>query len=985
MSLLSQVGECYQNFILTKITAVAELNCTLREILHQPTGAQVMHIANDDPENLFCLSFQTLPSSSNGAAHILEHTVLCGSKKFPIKDPFFSMTRRSLNTFMNAFTGSDFTCYPAASQVEKDFYNLFEVYLDAVFHPQLKKMSFLQEGWRLEFSDRNDPKGPLEYKGVVFNEMKGSLSSLESRLWHSLLALLMPNLPYAYNSGGVPELIPTLSYEELIAFHKTFYHPSRCLFFFYGNLSLKKHLDVLETSTLSKIAAAPPLPHLPKQKRFAHPLHHQMRYPIHETDELSSKAAIAFGWLTTEVIDQEDALALSILDSALMDTDASPLKRALLASDLCIQAHGYLDLDMSEIPYAIVCKGCKEEDSEKLENYLRTSLKKIAEKGIPLELIHSALHQLEFSRTEIVGDHSPFGLTLFMRSALAKQHGCPPEFSLVIHSLFERLMQKAQDSSYFPNLMRKYFLDNPHFVRLTLLPDPQLAKEEQEEENRRLETIRLNLSEKERKKILEETRELEHYQKETQAQTLSCLPEIALSDIPILARDFSLKREEFGNLSVFHHEVFTNHIVYADLIVDLPKVAESDLPLVSLFTSFLTEVGAAGRDYLSNLEFMHAHTGGISAHCSLYTQVEDPHTFRPAITIRGKALDRNRDKLFSLLYDLTTKPRFDERDRLEELLCQLHSSLQHRLTRNALRYATQIALSGFSVPTFIANAWNGWSFFKSLESIVKHLDRELPSLQSKWIAMKDQLLCRGNAHLVLSCDRTTFEEIKRENFFGLCDLPLKEALSWEKMVVPPSVSSHAHSIPSPVAFTVEALKAPSYLHPHAAELSLATLLFENKILHPMIREKGGAYGSGAVYNAMLGTFHFHSYRDPQIASTLAVFEQALLEIAQGNFDDRDLKEAKIGMIQNLDAPISPGARAITAYHWWREGKTRAMRQHFRDQLLSTSIKEIAHAVEKNLLPKKQDSVVVSFASQELIERENRLLKEKGHALVVKED
>jgi Zn-dependent M16 (insulinase) family peptidase len=242
---LSKVGDTYLDYEVTKYMHIDELQCILRELVHKPSGAQIMHIENDDPENLFCLSFKTLPSSSNGAAHILEHTVLCGSKKFPVKDPFFSMTRRSLNTFMNAMTGADFTCYPAASQVEKDFYNLFDVYLDAVFHPEIKELSFLQEGCRLEFSKPHNPKTSLEFKGIVFNEMKGSLSSPDSRLWHAMLEQLTPDLPYAHNSGGDPKDIPSLTYQQLIDFYENFYHPSRCLFFLYGNLSLKNHLDFL--------------------------------------------------------------------------------------------------------------------------------------------------------------------------------------------------------------------------------------------------------------------------------------------------------------------------------------------------------------------------------------------------------------------------------------------------------------------------------------------------------------------------------------------------------------------------------------------------------------------------------------------------------------------------------------------------------------------------------------------------------------------
>nr|NGX38545.1 hypothetical protein [Chlamydiota bacterium] len=420
---LAKEGQKYGDFVLVNYQPIEELQIVMRELIHEPTGAQVMHLENDDPENLFCLSFKTLPDSSNGAAHILEHTVLCGSRKFPIKDPFFSMNRRSLNTFMNAMTGSDFTCYPASSQVEKDFYNLLEVYLDAVFHPQLKELSFLQEGHRLEFTTPGDPTSPLEFKGIVYNEMKGALSSTDSRVWHAMLEALVPDLPYSYNSGGDPKDIPDLSHAQLIEFHEKFYHPSRCLFFFYGNFPLQKHLDFIVENALQGAQKLPPLDGIGHQERFKAPVKEQFSYPTSETEDLETKNIHAFGWLTTPLLNQEEVLALSVLDSVLMDTDASPLKKALLDTKLCIQADSFLDTEMTEVPFVMLFRGCRGDVADKIEKALFDNLKIIAKEGIPFHLVEASIHQLEFARTEIGGDHSPFGLTLFMRSALAKQHG----------------------------------------------------------------------------------------------------------------------------------------------------------------------------------------------------------------------------------------------------------------------------------------------------------------------------------------------------------------------------------------------------------------------------------------------------------------------------------------------------------------------------------------------------------------------------------
>jgi Zn-dependent M16 (insulinase) family peptidase len=964
---LEKVGDRYGDFVLKRIIDIDELKSTLRELEHTPTGAQVMHIAAQDPENLFCLSFKTLPSSSNGVAHILEHTVLCGSRKFPVKDPFFAMSRRSLNTFMNALTGSDFTCYPAATQVEKDFYNLLDVYLDAVFHPLLKETSFLQEGHRLEFSDPKDPTTPLEHKGIVFNEMKGSLSSADSRLWHAMMGALFPDLTYGFNSGGDPKEIPDLTYKELIAFHETYYHPSRCLFFFYGSFPLKKHLDFIAEKTLKHVPKQPALGHIPLQPRFKEPKRRELKFPVNEGEELANKSMIAFGWVTAPLVEQDEVLALSVLDSILMDTDASLLKWPLLKSGLCIHADAFIDVDMSEVPYLIVCKGCEKENADRIENLLLGALKKIAEDGIPSHLIDIAIHQLEFSRTEITGDGSPFGLTLFMRSALAKQHGCPPENALKIHSHFEKLIQRTKDPKYLPSLIKKYFLDNPHRVRLTLVPDPKLAEQESEEERKHLDTVQKKLSKEEIQTILNQTEKLALYQKETEHQNLEILPKVSLNDVPVLVHDFPLLHESMGSFEVYHHSCFTNQILYVDLILDLPSLSQEELFYFQLLISILPEIGSGKRDWAANLEYMQTHTGGIAAASGLHVQADSPSQMKPSFTLRGKALYRKADKLFLLLKEFLTSPRLDEKERIQELILQLNTALQNKFNRHALRYALQLAQSGFSVPCYVNNAMHGLPHFKNIQEVAKS-PVKIDKIVDKLLALKTKIFSAKPPHLVISCDEKMYGELHKANFYDLPSMPLLPPALWDADFKVPAVTSQGRPISSPVAFNVQAFKTISYSHPHSAAMSCTMPIFENKVLHRKIREEGGAYGSGASYSATLGTFYFHSYRDPHIASTLATFRDAIDQTAQGHFDERDLEEAKLGVIQTIDHPVAPGSRAIVAYNWLRDGKTKERRQHFRDTLLSLEKSHIKTVVEKEILPKKDSGVTVSFAGRELLEQ-----------------
>lgn len=959
--------QSYKSFQILKYLPIEEIQSTLIELIHEPTGARILHIAAPDPENLFCLSFQTFPSSSNGVAHVLEHTILCGSEKFPVKDPFFSMARRSLNTYLNALTSQDFTCYPASSQLEKDFYNLLEVYLDAAFHPRLRKVSFLQEGHRLEFTDPKNGKSPLRFQGVVYNEMKGAMSSRESRLWKALFKHLTPDLPYAHNSGGDPQAILSLTYEELLEFYKIFYHPSRCLFFFYGNIPLSKHLDFLEKE-LQRVEKIAPLPPLPPQKRFTAPVFATECFPITAEESLEKKGEIAFSWLTVPLAHQEEVLALSLLESLLMDTDASLLKKRLLKSGLCTEADSAIDVEMSEVPFTIICKGCEPNQGEALRNFLFTALREIASSPFAPEEIEASLHQLEFQRTEIRAEGIPFGLTLFFRAALIKQHGSEAENGLLIHSLFRDLRARLADPFYLPSLIQKYLIDNPHFVQLTLSPDVELQKREEEEEEKRLAAIRAHLSEAEEKNLLAQAEELATYQETIETQSLHCLPKIQAADIPPHPPDFPLIESVVGDLLVFHHNCFTNQILYVDLVFDLPDLPASDLPLLSLFTRFLTEVGCGGRDYAANLAYQQAYVGETAASLSLHVTHQDPDICYPALSLRGKALARNGEKLLSLFADFIESVDFSDEARLSELFAQHFTSLENQLIKNALNYAVQTALSGFSTASFIFDQWNGLSYYQSVLRWAKQSKKEWISALQR---LQKEVLGRGKPHLVLSGDEATIKGLDLHRFAKrLAERPISP---WRGSYSLPNVKPQVRFIASPVAFTAHGFRTIAYRENEAPYLLLVTELLENCYLHKEIREKGGAYGSGASYAPSTGNFYLFSFRDPHLAQTVSHFHKAFEKIAQGNFNDRELEEAKLGVFQTLDAPVPPGARGITAYSWKRAGRTLEHRRAFRKNILKATKKEIVAAVERFLLPSR--GISISFLGKELFEKEKKKLKE----------
>lgn len=968
-------------FTIKRVEKIDELQCILTEAVHNASGAEVIHIGCDDPENLFCLSFRTYPDSSNGVAHILEHTVLCGSKKYPIKDPFFCMMRRSLNTFMNAMTGADFTCYPAASMVKKDFYNLLDVYVDAVFSPLLKELSFFQEGHRLEFAKGDDPTSPLEFKGIVFNEMKGVLTSADSRVQEEFSHALFPNLTYGVNSGGDPKVIPELTYEGLIDFHRTYYHPSRCLYFFYGDIPLDEHLKYLDEKVLKGVKKVDPIPCIPPQPRFNYPRVVKAFYPIGAEEDLTEKTIHTFGWLTCPIADQLEILAISILEIVLMGHDGALLKQKLLQSGLCKEAYVYCDAEMSEVPFALLLKGCREENLARLEELIFATLKEVVKSGLDRNLVEGALHQVEFQRSEISGDYGPFGLNLFMRAGLLKQHGVDPEKGLKIHSLFKELGEKIQDPRYLTGLIEKHLLNNQHFVKISLVPDRDLEKREKEEEQGRLKEIADQLEPDEVAKIVSRAKVLEEFQDVEEEQELDCLPKLTLADVPKKIRDYPLTSEKHGNLEIFSHHCFTNQILYADLVWALPKVLEEDLPYLRLFSRFLNQVGAGGKNYQDWLNEQQEHTGGIGIDISLNVQADDPFRIDPTFQIWGKALYRKSDRLLPMLRTMIETPDFSDRNRIGELLTKHFSSMQNSISSSPMGYAKKLAGSGLTPAAHMSEKWSGLSYYHTVKSILERFEKDPNHLIDKLKEMQNLVLSPVNPHMILACDERGQWDLERDGFHGFGEFGRKEQANgvvWPRRSHFPKVESQGVMIPTPVAFNCMAMKTVPYTHELSALLAVGSNLMDNLVLHKKVREQGGAYGAGAGANTLQGTFTFHSYRDPNLSRTVKAFHDGVARIMKGSFSARDLEEAKLECIQKLDSPISPGSRASASYSWLREGRTPERRQVFRDKLLGATKKEIAEAVKEVLEPVMAGATLVSFAGKEMLEAENEKVK-KVHA------
>lgn len=952
-------------FTLTNTAEIKELKATLYDYTHA-CGARAVHIATDDPENVFCIAFQTIPESNNGVAHILEHVALCGSENYPVRDPFFSMTRRSMNTYMNALTGADSTYYPGASQIKQDYFNIFGVYIDAAFRPLLRDESFWQEGWRYALTNEKDVNSPVKYDGIVYNEMKGAYASRDARLWQEMCHALYPDITYKYSSGGDPVDIPSLTNAELRAFHKKHYAPGRAIFVTYGNIPLKENLDFIEEHALKEAKTVEPLPEIPPQKRFTKPVEKKVTYPAKQK---GSKTIVTHSWLTVDSADRDSALVLQILDSYLNDTYASPMQKALIGSGLCSQVEAFLDTEMSEIPYVIICRGCEEGSAKEIEKVIFSTLEKLAEKGITLQEIDSSLHNLEISRMEITRGGGPFGLSLAMRAAAAIIHGAAPETSLEVYSRLEYLRGKFKDPGFLSDFIKKHLLSNTHRALIEMNPSAEQSRQEKEAEEKFLQELSKKLTKQEREEIAETNKRLKEYQ-EAQ-ENLDSLPEIQTNQIPEKALNLSLIHHETrGHLAPYYHKAFTNHLVYAQMISDLPDLKEEEFLAAELLINILPDLGAGKRTSEENAHFIHQHTGGINSYVSVQSVYGSHGAVRPVVSIGGRCLSRNKHHLFQIMRDFYTNPRFDEKGKLKQLIEEMATSMKANFNDNALMYAKVKALSSFSTCNYLHELMHGTRFYTYIMDLADNIDMRLPLLIQQFESLQETLFHGHNIDLLITADDEDYKEIRSNGYYGADAIQQKAFHPFNADFVLPKNGSQAVAIASNVAFTAKAIPLHGAPNLDAAPLHLAAKIMTHKVLHRKIREQGGAYGAGATFSPLTGNFIFHAYRDPNISATLQAFEEAIHMLTEEDFDKEDIKNAKLSLLQQFDDPLSPGQRGITAYNWMHTERTWEERQRYRKQIMQTSRSCIRNAAEKSFSNFNEKAATAIFAGKELLEKEN---------------
>lgn len=954
---------------------------------HEETGARHVHLSRADDENTFAVAFQTVPLDSSGVAHILEHTVLCGSERYPVRDPFFSMLRRSLSTFMNAFTASDWTMYPFATQNAKDFYNLMDVYLNAVFFPKLDELSFKQEGHRLELEagddNEGDPAQRLVRKGVVYNEMKGAMSSPDQVMIRSILKALYPDTTYSNNSGGDPAVIPSLSHQQLVAFHKRHYHPSNAYFYTYGNLPLTEHLTRIGEETLARFQRIDRSPAVPSQPRWPSPKVVNYPYPIDPAEDISRKHQMCLAWLTADIRDHFEVLVLALLEQILLANSASPMRKALiesgLGSALC-DGCGF-DAENRDSLFVFGLKDVAKDAMDEIKTLILGVLQGLVESGIDRRLIDSALHQIEFHRKEITNTPYPYGIKQLMSFAGPWFHGTEPLRLLNLDEDLALLRRRLESEPLFEDCIQRYFLNNSHQVQLTLSPDQRVAKKEQLRVKEELNQLKSTLGEDDLARLARDAERLRQLQEEE--EDISSLPTLERGDIPPTVVKIDSSATD-SKLPLTYFEQGTSGIGYFAAAAGAATVPAELISQAPFFSYALSRMGTRDSDYSEMAQRIDEHTGGIGLGTHARTRFDREGACIPFVSLNSKCLNRNQGAMFKIVQELINRYDFSDLARLKTLLLEYRAALESGVVRNGHRLAISLAARNFSTARTLDEMWGGVSQLVSIKKIADaSSDADLGELCSDLNTIGRHLFSLHNTHMAYIGDTAAIKSAQ----------PLMQALSGklaatgEPGFTAPAIPAGGDAIregwttSTAVSFVAQTFETVRMAHADSAALAVIAKLLRSQVLHREIREKGGAYGGFALYSPEDGVFCLASYRDPHILRTLSVYNEAADRLIRQNFTEEDVKEAILQVCSEIDKPDPPGPAARKAFYRQIISLSDDLRADFKGRLLVLQRKHVLAAVETYLRnPDIERSLAVISSEEKLAEANKRI---EGEPLVVK--
>lgn len=967
-------GQRLHGFQVVQVAQIPDIRVTAYELEHEATGAKVLHLHCDDRENLYAIGFRTPPGDSTGLPHILEHSVLAGSDRFPLKDAFNELMKGTLQTFINAFTYPDKTIYPVASQVRADFFNLARVYTDLVLRPRLLRQTFAQEGHHLELADPGDLGSDLVISGVVYNEMKGAYASPDNLMYKAIQENLYPETAYAHDSGGNPEEIPKLTYEEFRRFHRDYYAPTNARWFLYGDIPTADHLAFLE-EMLSGFDRVPVDSSVKSQPRWSKPARVRGGYPVGKGENLQGKTTVNVAWMTAENTDDETALLLQVVSGMLVGSAAGPLRKALIDSGLGedLSPVSGLERDLKQIAFAVGLRGADPGKADRIESLILETLDHVAASGFERDLIEGTLHQVEFQGREIKRSAYPYGILLMGRAFHAWLYGGDPLSGLNFPRLIEGIRGKwAENPGIFQDIVKTWLLDNPHRLLSVMEPDPACNEKREAARKRQLAGIKASLTVADLERIRREADHLKKFQSEADSpEALATLPRLHLKDMRRKVETVPTEETSIGGVPALVHDIFTNGIVYLDLAFDISDVPEDLQAYLPLLGKLMANMGAAGCSYEEMAKRIALRTGGLGCTPAAGLTVGDRTPWQKMI-VRVSALHRNTEEAVQILSDMLTAGDLSHEARMRDLVAEKKNRMHAAVIPSGHLFAKRLAGAALSLPAWRDEQWHGKTQIRLLADVASRFRDGAKELQEKLERLQQTIFRSGRLTLNLTSDSEGLSLLRDAAERLISRLPAAGAPGAGSM--PDLFRRDAGvAIPAQVCYVARAMEAPTYAEPLAASLYVAAKQLSNGYLYKQIRVQGGAYGGMCQFDPMNGIFAFLSYRDPHLLETLEVYRGTADYLAGEPLTGEDLEKAVIGAIGALDRPMDPAGRGYTAMIRTFAGLTDDERQRFRERVLGVTAEAVRETAVRYFKPAAASAVVAVYAPEDRLRQANEAL------------
>ena len=923
---------------------------------HKKSGARIAILSNNDDNKVFYIGFRTPPEDETGVPHIIEHTTLCGSKKFPVKDPFIELAKGSLNTFLNAMTYPDKTVYPIASCNDQDFKNLMDVYLDAVFNPNITKYEeiFKQEGWHYELTGKDDE---LKINGVVYNEMKGAYSSPDEVLSSQIYRSLFPDNTYSKDSGGNPEYIPKLTYEAYLDFYHKYYHPSNSYIYLYGDMDVVERLEWLDKEYLSLYDYKKVNSEINKQPAFDEIKNVEAQYSITMDDSQENKTYLSYNRVVGDSLDEMLYQAFDVLDYALVSSPGAPVKQALIDAGIGDDVYGSYDAGILQPVFSFVAKNANASQADEFESIIENTLKEVVKTGINKEALLAGINSSEFKFREADFGQFPKGL-LFGLNCLDSWlfDDMKPFIHLECLGTFAKL-RKAVDTDYFEKLIQEYLLDNTHGSSVTVKPKRGLGNEREEALAKELSDYKASLSDEEIKKLIEDTEHLKKYQEEPSSdEDLRKLPMLTRADMKKIAMPFSNIEDELSDVKVVRHDIESNGIDYISFLFDAGDFAQSELGYLGFFTNALGLVSTEKYSYTDLANATNIYTGGISTGTASHPDIKDRNNFVFKFEVKLKVLEKNLDKALELMEQMLLSSDFTDTKRLGELVAQIKARLQANLSSSGHLVAAMRSMSSFSRYALYQDELKGIAFYRSICRIEKELSESPKSVSDKLAAIAKKLFARNRMLISFTGNNEAYGNAKPSLEKVIAGFNKMSAVG-NQAEVHFNIAKEAFIDASQIQYVAKTGDFICEGYEYTGALRLLRIILSYDYLWINVRVKGGAYG---CMNTFLrsGESYFVSYRDPNLSDTLDVYDRIPEYIKSFSPDERDMTKYIIGTFSALDTPMNPeakGSRSLSAY---LEGITYEQIQKERNEILNAQpedIRRLADLVEAVL---KKDSICV---------------------------